>query len=90
MQEITIDCTPMDSRQAFHSIFAEALSFPEWYGSNLDAFHDQLTSLCTPTHIHLLHWSAAEACLDRYALNAKRAILDAVEKNPNLTVTVSE
>ena len=83
MKEITIDCRDFD----LHDAFARALSFPDWYGNNLDALHDQLASICQPTHLQLLHWADAEASLGRYALGAKRAILDAAGENPNFTVT---
>ena len=90
MKEVTIDCRDLLSRSDLHSIFVQALSCPEWYGNNLDALHDQLTSLCSPTHICMIHWADAEAALGRYAVGAKRAILDSAEENPNLTVIFSE
>ena len=43
--QISIDCNAIQSRESFHQVFASALSFPEWYGSNLDSLHDCLTSL---------------------------------------------
>ena len=87
MRQITIDCRGFVPRSDLHDAFARALSFPDWYGNNLDALHDQLTSLSQETCIELLHWEDAETALGRYAQGAKRAILDAAEKNPNLTVT---
>lgn len=87
MKEVTIDCQGFVPRSDLHDAFARALSFPDWYGGNLDALHDQLTSLCEPTQITLLHWDAAEEAFGKYALGAKRTILDAAEENPNLTVT---
>lgn len=87
MKEITIDCRGFVSRSDLHDAFAKALSFPEWYGNNLDALYDQLTSIGDQTDLQLLHWEAAEASLDRYALGAKCAILDAAEENPHLKVT---
>ena len=85
MKQITIDCRGFVPRSDLHAAFAKALAFPDWYGNNLDALHDQLTALGEPIHIELLHWEDAEASLGRYALGAKRAILDAAEENPNLT-----
>lgn len=86
MNEVTIDCRGFVPRSDLHDAFARALSFPDWYGGNLDALHDQLTSLCQQTRITLSHWDAAETALGRYAQGARRSILDAAEKNPNLTV----
>lgn len=89
MKEITIDCRGFIPRSDLHDAFAKALSFPDWYGNNLDALHDQLTSIGEETRIELLCWADAEASLGRYALGAKRAILDAAEANPNLLVIFS-
>lgn len=86
MKEITIDCRGFVPRSDLHEAFARALSFPDWYGGNLDALHDQLTSICEETAIQLIHWDEAEASMGRYAISAKRAILDAAEENPVLQV----
>ena len=87
MRQLTIDCRGFVPRSDLHDAFARALSFPDWYGNNLDALHDQLTSLAEETRIELIFWEDAETAFGRYAQGAKRAILDAAEKNPNLTVT---
>lgn len=86
MKEVTIDCRGFVARSDLHRAFAGALSFPDWYGNNLDALHDQLTSIGEPTRLLLLHWEAAEASLGRYAQGARRAILDAAGENPHLSV----
>ena len=86
MKEITIDCRGFVPRSDLHQAFARALSFPEWYGNNLDALHDMLTSLGEDIQLSLLHWEDAEKSLGDYALSAKRAIWDAAEENPHLTV----
>ena len=86
MKEITIDCRGFIPRSDLHRAFSAALSFPDWYGNNLDALHDMLTSLSEDIALSLLHWEDAEQSLGRYALSAKRAIWDAAEENPHLTV----
>ena len=45
MKEITLDCRGFCPRSALHRAFAEALSFPDHYGNNLDALHDCLTDI---------------------------------------------
>ena len=86
MKQITIDCRGFVPRSDLHKAFAAAFSFPDWYGNNLDALHDQLTSLSEETSLELLHWEQAEASMGRYALCARRAIEDARQENPNLHV----
>ena len=82
MMNITIDCSAIGSREDLHRILAEALCFPEWYGNNLDALHDCLTSLSGT--IRLENWEDAETALGRYGLAARRAIADAAIKNSKL------
>lgn len=87
MKDITIDCRGIVPRSDLHKIFADALSFPDYYGNNLDALHDCLTEISEDTRIRLLNWEAAEANLGSYARATKRAILEAAIENTKLAVT---
>ena len=49
--EYTIDCAGIVDRKELHRLLAETLSFPHWYGHNLDALYDCLTAISTPTHL---------------------------------------
>jgi hypothetical protein len=40
---VKIDASSIDSWETFHSVFAEALGFPDFYGRNMDAWIDCLT-----------------------------------------------
>lgn len=86
MKDITIDCRGFLPRTGLHRAFADALSFPDHYGNNLDALHDCLADISEETRIRLVNWADAEKNLGNYAQATKRAILDAAIQNPNLTV----
>lgn len=43
--KITLDALQMGSRKAAHAYLKEQLSFPEYYGANLDALHDCLEEM---------------------------------------------
>lgn len=45
------------SRTAFYAEIARALSFPDYFGANLDALWDSLTELEAPTAVVLLGWT---------------------------------
>ena len=79
---VTIDCSLIHTREDLHRVFAEALSFPEYYGKNLDALHDCLTSLSGT--VRMEDWAAAEARLGKYGLAAKGVLLDAALENTAL------
>ena len=86
MKEITIDCRGFVPRSDLHKAFADALSFPEWYGNNLDALYDQLTSIGTETVIHLSHWQEAEISMGHYGTCARRMMEDAQQMNPKVKI----
>lgn len=43
MKTVLLDGEKIRSKADVHAAFAEALSFPDYYGNNLDALHDMLT-----------------------------------------------
>ena len=82
--EYRIDCAAITDRQTFHRILATTLSFPEWYGHNLDALYDCLTDISEPTHLILENWDRLPPPLQGF-----RAVLDEAElANSHLTVTL--
>ena len=86
MKEITINCCAFLSRSDLHRVLADALAFPDHYGSNLDALHDCLTEIAEETIISLANWKDAEEKLGTYAHSARRTILDAANENTNLAI----
>ncbi|HEV7651284.1 MAG TPA: barstar family protein [Actinophytocola sp.] len=57
--EHTIDGTQIRSKDDFYTAVAAALSFPDWFGRNLDALADCLRDLSwLPAGEHVLVWSA--------------------------------
>lgn len=78
-----IDFASIGSRQDFHRTLAHVLSFPEWYGSNLDALYDCLTELDTPVHLVLRGWNDE----GDFAPGFKAVFLDAQLENPDFSVS---
>lgn len=81
---VIIDCSVIVTREDLHRVFAEALCFPSWYGHNLDALHDQLTSLSGT--IRLENWETAENNLGKYGFSARKVIFLAALENEKLLV----
>jgi RNAse (barnase) inhibitor barstar len=48
MKTVTIDAGAIDGTASFHEAFASALGFPSWYGRNMDAWIDCMSSLDEP------------------------------------------
>jgi RNAse (barnase) inhibitor barstar len=76
--EHLIDGTRVRTKAEFMTAVAEALSFPAWFGANLDALADCLRDLSwLPAGEHVLVWSAPEvlAAADPKAAGAIREVL---------------
>ena len=87
MKQVHIDCAVFTCRDAFHDSVARELSLPKWYGRNLDALHDCLTSISEPTHLILENWQAAEENLGRYASLIRAVLLHAEDENINVHIS---
>ncbi len=84
MKQITIDCANIQSPQALHGALREALSFPAWYGNNLDALHDCLTGMQEATELTLENFMG----LGSFAAGFLRVFTDATQENPRLQITI--
>ena len=85
---VTIDCSLMVDEASVHDTFASALSFPAYYGRNLDALYDLLAS--SPGLTLTLANASALNNLFRYGDNLRLALEDAERDNPELTVIFEE
>lgn len=86
MEEIIIDCSLIHTREELHTIFREAIRFPDWYGNNLDALYDCLSEVTG--RIRLLDWETAEARLGDYGKKAKKVIATAALRNTGLDLYI--
>jgi len=84
MKEITINCANIRTREELHNILARELDFPEWYGNNLDALHDCLTSICEETKLTFLHFSA----LPFPSMGLLNVLRDSEEENDKLEISL--
>ena len=88
MKHITLDCTLMTDPDEVHDLFARELEFPSYYGRNLDALYDMLSTY--PELELTLANSTAIGKMFRYGDNLLLAIQDAEKANPLLTVILQE
>jgi len=77
--EHVIDGTEIRTKADFLAAVAEALSFPDWFGHNLDALYDSLRDLSwLPEGEHLLVWTAPEV-LETADPRAYRAVVGVLD-----------
>jgi len=96
METILIPGREIADRAALHRFLKEALSFPDWYGGNLDALHDLLTERSEPLRLRIRDAKALEDALgDYYAalmevLSDSGAEVETDETDADLTQATAE
>ena len=78
----------MTSRDAAHEHMAVQLSFPTYYGRNLDALYDLLTERGEKTELVFENSDAMLAALGSYGDALLDTLRDAAESNPALVLTI--
>ncbi len=86
--EIKIYSRFMKTREKAHAHIARRLSFPKYYGKNLDALHDMLTERGEKTEIIIKGSERLRESMDGYGARIIKVFLDSAEENPNITVTL--
>ncbi len=87
--QITIDCSQIGDRAEFHRVFSSRLRLPGFYGNNLDALYDCLTSMPEPTTLTLLNMQCLIDNLGSYGRAAINMIARAERETPaRLTVNM--
>lgn len=85
---IELDCAFLTSRKDAHDYLQQLLQLPEYYGRNLDALYDVLTSIGTPMTIVVKNEIMAEENLGGYGSALLATIREAAEENPAVTVMI--
>ncbi len=81
---VLCDFARLGSAEAVYEYLSEELSFPAYFGRNLDALHDCLTDLSAPTRLILT--GASAPCAKRFL----PVVRDAAKQNRYLSVEIYE
>lgn len=87
MREITLNLTPFEEKISLHRYLKETLDFPFYYGANLDALHDELTSEVNNLHITLCYPEKPKGKMVEYLPRLLRVFEDAARENYHLNIT---
>lgn len=88
MRQIILDASHMTDRQITHEYIADQFQFPDYYGHNLDAFHDMLTEIFEPTLIKIEHSEQLETQLGDYGLILLDVLRDSAIENLHLKLEI--
>lgn len=86
MKTVTIDGRHCKTKEQTQEYLAGKLIFPPYYGKNLDALYDVLTSCGDPVHIRIRYPASIEANLGNYGKTLLRVFLEAAEASRNITL----
>ena len=88
MKSIVLSLASFENRKAIHQYLSEELGFPEYYGMNLDALHDVLTTeIREPVHVCFDFTDLEDEDLRRYGERMLKVFRDAEEECPEILVT---
>ncbi len=90
MKTVILNGKKIPDRAALHAALAEELSFPQYYGRNLDALYDLLTEGSEQVRIVLLGKEAFEENLGVYFTRFLRVLEDAAQESAHLTFEFRE
>ncbi len=90
MKKVLLDFSIPDTKIKTQEYIAEKMGFPDYYGKNLDALYDELTSISEPTAVGIFLPIADMIDLDIdlmvYFDTISEVFSDAEEANPQLAV----
>lgn len=90
MKYVILDGKEMISIDAAHEYLADKLNLPEYYGGNLDALWDILSTISEPIKIVLENEDKMIFNLGGYAELLLNVLYEAVEFNKNITFNAED
>ena len=86
MEEIFLDCNKMTSKSEAHKYIKKMLKLPDYYGGNLDALWDLLSTKSRAVSIFLLHEGKLYENLGDYGKHMAEVFKDAAAMNTSVQV----
>ncbi len=87
MRDVILDLTPFCEKISLHRYLKETLSFPFYYGANLDALHDELASEHDDLAITVRYPKTPEGAMQDYLPRLLRVFEDAARENYHLHIS---
>jgi ribonuclease inhibitor len=88
MKAAVLNGEKMTSVKEAHVYISRKLDFPEYYGGNLDALWDILSTISYPIHISMTNSEILHEHLGEYSDSLISVFWDAEEENENLSFEI--
>lgn len=90
IKKFVIDASLFTSKTQAHEVMKKVFRGYEYYGSNLDALHDVLSSMRKDVTITVRNLKKAKPVLDTYADTIRRVFIDSAEENEHIKLIFEE
>ncbi|MBO4355976.1 MAG: barstar family protein [Clostridia bacterium] len=81
-----IDASLFTSKSDMHELLQKVFSEYEYFGKNLDALHDVLTSIRKDSLIVINNFAKAQELLGAYMNTTAKVFCNSAEENPHLKI----
>ncbi len=88
MKEIILDCKEMTSKSATYEYISKEMSFPKFFGNNLDALYDVLSVWSEKTSITFINCNYLYEYLGEYGLRIIDVFKEVEEENSNIVLKI--
>lgn len=88
MKKIILDGSKMTSIKSSHKYIKEQLNFPSYYGENLDALWDLLSTVSTQSCIELINSDSLNESLNEYAERLVEVFTEASNENSKINFII--
>lgn len=91
MNTVYIDTKQLNTVQLLQDYLKETLNLPSYYGGNLDALYDALTTIHADTEIYISKYeNSSDRSFNRYMERFLRVLHDAELENDHLTIIIDK
>lgn len=87
--EVFVDGRGCTTKEGTHLYLKQVLNLPDYYGMNLDALYDCVSTM-TQTKLVLLHWDVMVECLGDYGHLLMKTLEEAAEENPGFELILED
>lgn len=89
VQQVVLDGALMTSKEAAHAHLRQKFDFPDYYGNNLDALWDLLSTWSDPLFVRLIHSESLYQSLGAYGVQLISVFTDVIQENSKIQFEIS-